>query len=162
MYARVRARNAAAQPTHTNCAYASDGTVRLPILRSDVHGHAVCFRVDTPSHLGVPSSEWSFDDALRIDGEAGDTVLFHIDTLHGSTPNRSPLPRPVYIHRYLESGDYQTYFATDARMRERAKLAYEADVRVGRRPIKERGFMVRGRRVWSEEVEWKLNVKVNH
>ena len=69
--------------------------------------------VDTPSHLGVPSAEWSFDDALRIDGKAGDTVIFHLHTLHGSTPNRSPAPRPVFINRYLSASDYQTYFATE-------------------------------------------------
>ena len=33
--------------------------------------------VDTPSHLGV-GGEWSFDDAVRIDGAAGDTVFFHV------------------------------------------------------------------------------------
>ena len=78
---------------------------------------------DTPSHLGV-GDEWSFDDALRIDGAAGDTVFFHIHTLHGSTPNRSPAPRPTFINRYIEAGDYQAYFATDARMREEFVMVY--------------------------------------
>ena len=119
--------------------------------------------VDTPSHLGVPADEWSFDDALRIDASAGDVVFFHVHTLHGSTPNRSPSPRPVYINRYLEASDFQIYFATDARMRERARAAYEEGKRDGRLPPKERGYMVRGRRAWSEAgPEWRLNAAVNH
>lgn len=119
--------------------------------------------VDTPSHLGVPADDWSFDDALRIDASAGDVVFFHIHTLHGSPPNRSPRPRPVYINRYLEASDYQTYFATDARMRERARAAYEEGRRDGKLPAKERGYMVRGWRQWSDSgPEWKLNAAVNH
>ena len=119
--------------------------------------------VDTPSHLGVPAEEWSFSDGLRIDGRAGDTVFFHIHTLHGSTPNRSPNPRTVFINRYIEASDYQTYFATDARMRERAQSEYEARVREGRLPAKERGFMVRGQRPWREDgPKWRLNPQVNH
>ena len=118
--------------------------------------------VDTPSHLGC-SGEWSFDDALRIDGDAGDTIFFHIHTLHGSPPNRSPEPRPVMINRYIEASDYQIYFATDARMRERAKEEYEEGVRNGRLPPKERGIMVRGAREWREDgPAWKLDARVNH
>jgi hypothetical protein len=119
--------------------------------------------VDTPSHLGVPSHEWTFADALRIDGTAGDTIFFHIHALHGSTPNRSPMPRPTFINRYLEPSDYQLYFATDARMRERAEADYLEHVREGQLPPKERGIMVRGRRKWEESgPAWQLNEKVNH
>ena len=146
--------------------------------------------VDTPSHLGV-RGEWTFDDALRIDGAAGDTIFFHIHTLHGSTPNRSPHPRPVFsnahgplpntrlparspqahaplllsrtVNRYIEASDYQAYFATDARMRERAKAEYEAGVRRGELPPKERGIMVRGRREWKPDgPEWLIDARVNH
>ena len=109
------------------------------------------------------SGEWSFDDALRIDGAAGDTVFFHIHTLHGSTPNRSPAPRPTFINRYIEAGDYQAYFATDARMRERAKAEYEEAVRSGALPPKERGIMVRGAREWrADGPAWKRDTRVNH
>lgn len=119
--------------------------------------------VDTPSHLGVPADEWSFDDALRVDAKAGDVVFFHIHMLHGSLPNRSPSNRPVYINRYLEASDYQTFFATDARMRELARAAHEERERDGKVPPKERGYMVRGWREWSEVgPEWKLNAAVNH
>lgn len=118
--------------------------------------------VDTPSHLGV-AGDWTFDDAVRIDGSAGDVIFFHVHTLHGSPPNRSPTARPVFINRFIEAGDYQTYFATDARMRERARSEYEQSVRDGHRPQKERGIMVRGRRVWKADgPEWLLNAKVNH
>ena len=117
--------------------------------------------VDTPSHLGT-AGDWSFADALRIDGEPGDTVFFHIHTLHGSTPNRSPNPRPVFINRYLEASDYQTYFGTDARMREKAKAEYEEGVRLGRKPEKERGIMVRGRREWTGQTTWRMDARVNH
>ena len=105
----------------------------------------------------------SFDDALRIDGQAGDTVFFHIHTLHGSPPNRSPEARPVFINRYIEASDYQIYFATDARMRERAKAEYEDHLRAGTLPPKARGIMVRGRREWREGgPDWQIDAKVNH
>ena len=117
---------------------------------------------DTPSHLGVDSS-WSFDDALRIDGAQGDTIFFHIHTLHGSTPNRSPSPRATFINRYLEAADYQAFFATDARMRQERRAAYERGVAEGRLPTKERGLMVRGMREWREDgPAWLLNAAVNH
>lgn len=118
---------------------------------------------DTPSHLGVPSDEWSFDDALRIDGAAGDTVFFHIHTLHGSTPNRSPHARPTFINRYIEASDYQAYFATDALMRQKAKAEYEEAQRSGNLPPKERGVMVRGAREWKADgPAWKRDTRVNH
>ena len=118
--------------------------------------------VDTPSHLGV-QGDWTFDDALRIDGKAGDVIFFHIHTLHGSTPNRSPTPRPVFINRYIEASDYQAYFATDARMRERARAEYDAMRAEGKLPPKDRNVMVRGRRTWKEGgPEWRLDARVNH
>ena len=118
--------------------------------------------VDTPSHLGV-GGEWSFDDAVRIDGAAGDTVFFHVHTLHGSSPNRSPAPRPSFINRYIEAEDYQAFFATDARMREHNRREYEEGVRNGVLPVKERGVMVRGAREWRENGPgWKLDLRVNH
>lgn len=94
---------------------------------------------------------------------AGDTVFFHIHTLHGSTPNRSPSPRPTFINRYIEASDYQTYFATDAQMRTRAKAAYEAARDAGELPEKERGPMVRGERRWQAGgPAWKRDTRVNH
>ena len=79
-----------------------------------------------------------------------------------ATPNRSPNPRPVFINRYLEASDYQTYFGTDARMREKAKAEYEEGVRLGRKPEKERGIMVRGRREWTGQTTWRMDARVNH
>mmetsp|Transcript_55058 Transcript_55058/g.141752 ORF Transcript_55058/g.141752 Transcript_55058/m.141752 type:complete len:383 (-) Transcript_55058:64-1212(-) len=119
--------------------------------------------VDTPSHLGVREAEWSFEDALRIDGAAGDTIFFHIHTLHGSTPNRSPKARPVFINRYLEANDFQTYFATDARMRARAQAEYQASASQGVLPPKDRGIMVRGRREWQTGgPAWRTDARVHH
>ena len=78
--------------------------------------------MDTPSHLGVDSADWNFDDAIRIDGAAGDTVFFHVHLLHGSTPNRASTARPTFIHRYIDADDYQAFMATDVRMRERVRM----------------------------------------
>ena len=49
------------------------------------------------------------DGIVAIDGKAGDAIVFNIHTVHGSTGNRSPLPRASFINRYIN----QTYFATD-------------------------------------------------
>lgn len=118
--------------------------------------------VDTPSHLGV-QGDWTFDDALRIDGSAGDVIFFHIHTLHGSTPNRATTSRPVFINRYIEASDYQAYFATDARMREKAKAEFEELRANGQLPPKDRNIMVRGRRMWKEGgPQWRIDARVNH
>ena len=48
-------------------------------------------------------------------------------------------------------------------MRQRAKAEYEAGVRRGELPQKERGIMVRGRREWKPgEPEWRIDARVNH
>ena len=50
-----------------------------------------------PSHLGLPP-DWSFDDGLCVEGEAGDAILFQ--SIHGSPPNRSTEARATFINRY--------------------------------------------------------------
>jgi len=118
--------------------------------------------VDTPSHLGLPP-EWTFGDGLCIEGEAGDSIIFHVHTIHGSPPNRSDQPRATFINRYLPTDDYQAFFATDVRMRARARAEFEKGVAEGRLPVTTRGFVVRGRRVWTEQsAPWKLEARVNH
>lgn len=118
--------------------------------------------VDTPSHLGLPA-DWSFGDGLCIEGQAGDSIIFHVHTIHGSPPNRSDQPRAAFINRYLPTDDYQAFFATDVRMRSRARAQFEIGAANGRLPVTQRGFVVRGRRVWSEQSPpWKLEPRVNH
>ena len=118
--------------------------------------------VDTPSHLGLPP-EWSFDDGLCVEGEAGDAILFHIHTIHGSPPNRSTEARATFINRYLGCDDYQAFFATDVAMRREARAAFERGAAEGRLPTKERGIVVRGRRLWqAAAAPWAMNAKVNH
>ena len=56
------------------------------------HGHAVA--------PGAPAEDWSFDDGVVIEGDAGDTVFFTC-TDSGSPPNRSPAPRATFINRYI-------------------------------------------------------------
>ena len=47
-------------------------------------------------------------------------------------------------------------------MREKAKAEYEEGVRLGRKPEKERGIMVRGRREWTGQTTWRMDARVNH
>ncbi len=118
--------------------------------------------VDTPSHLGLPT-DWAFADALCVEGEAGDSIIFHVHTIHGSPPNRSHQPRAAFINRYLPTDDYQAFSATDVRMRANARAQFERDVARGVLPLTQRGFVVRGRRLWSQHSPpWKLEPRANH
>lgn len=95
--------------------------------------------VDTESHLGLDPEEWPWERAVPIRGEAGDAIFFHVKTIHGSKPNWSPAPRPVFIHRYRAANDYVTVGATSVARRANAeKLKAEA------RKENQRGFMLRG------------------
>lgn len=104
--------------------------------------------VDTESHLGLPLDAWPWDAALAIEGEPGDAILFQSKTIHGSKPNYSNGPRPVFIHRYRAADDYIVVAATSAEARKEAeKHADEA------RKENQKGFMVRGRRAHDEAAE---------
>lgn len=97
--------------------------------------------VDTFSHLGLDAHEWPWERALPISGRAGDAILFHVDTIHGSRENRASRPRPAFIHRYRRADDYVTVQASTAENRDAAeRLADQALKRT------QRGLMVRGRR----------------
>jgi ectoine hydroxylase-related dioxygenase (phytanoyl-CoA dioxygenase family) len=105
------------------------GSHRLGMLR----------HVDTESHLGLPLDEWPWEKALPIEGDAGDAILFHVKTIHGSRPNYSDQPRPVFIHRYRRPDDYITVSATSAaNRREAEQRAAEA------KKDSQVGYMVRG------------------
>lgn len=106
--------------------------------------------VDTESHLGLPLDAWPWESATPIEGEPGDAIFFHSKTIHGSKPNYSNGPRPVFIHRYRAADDYIVINATTAEAREEAeKHADEA------KKENQKGFMVRGRRAHDEATEAK-------
>lgn len=67
------------------------------------HRHGLLPHIDTDSHLGL--AEHNLDQAVEIPGNAGDVILFHQYTIHGSPENHSQTTRPVCIHRYRQIGD---------------------------------------------------------
>src|SRR5438876_935776 len=73
--------------------------------------------IDTFSHLGLNEHEWPWESALPIIGQAGDSIFFHVRTIHGSKENHSDKPRPVFINRYRAANDYVTIGATTTQNR---------------------------------------------
>ncbi|MDX1682555.1 MAG: phytanoyl-CoA dioxygenase family protein, partial [Phycisphaeraceae bacterium] len=107
------------------------------------HRMDVLEHVDTFSHLGLDPGEWPWERAMPIEGEAGDAVIFHVKTIHGSKPNVTDQRRPVFIHRYRAAHDYVVVNATTAEKRKKAvKEKDRADKQ------EQRGLMVRGFRAW--------------
>ncbi|MEW6752564.1 MAG: phytanoyl-CoA dioxygenase family protein [Candidatus Latescibacterota bacterium] len=107
------------------------------------HRAGILEHVDTFSHLGLDAGEWPWERTVPVCGEPGDTILFHVRTVHGSRENHSRAPRPVFIHRYRQADDYVTVSATTtANRREAERRAGEA------RKENQRGLMVRGRRTY--------------
>ena len=49
---------------------------------------------------------WPFNRGVPIEGKAGDTIFFHVHTVHGSQHNCSASPRPVFINRFETSRNY--------------------------------------------------------
>ena len=102
--------------------------------------------VDTFSHLGLDEGEWPWERAVPIVGKAGDSIFFHVKTIHGSKENHSNKPRPVFINRYRRVDDYVTVSGTTTTNRAEAeKRAAEA-----RKTNQQRGLMVRGFRPYEE------------
>jgi ectoine hydroxylase-related dioxygenase (phytanoyl-CoA dioxygenase family) len=102
--------------------------------------------VDTFSHLGLDEHEWPWERALPIVGKAGDSIFFHVKTIHGSKENHSDKSRPVFINRYRRADDYVVISATTTANRAEAeKRAAEA-----RKTNQQRGLMVRGFRPFAE------------
>ncbi|MCC7493347.1 MAG: phytanoyl-CoA dioxygenase family protein [Fimbriimonadaceae bacterium] len=118
--------------------YVVPGSHKLGMLR----------HVDTTSHLGLDPAEWSWDDALPICGEPGDSIFFHVKTIHGSPSNHSQGPRPVFIHRYRAAADYVVISATSAAKR----AAAEQHVAAAKKE-NQLGFMVRGTRRWEDRTD---------
>ena len=103
--------------------------------------------VDTFSHLGLEEREWPWERALPIVGNAGDSIFFHVKTVHGSKQNHSDKPRPVFINRYRRPDDYVVVSATTTANRTEAeKRSAEA-----KKANQQRGLMVRGFRPYSAE-----------
>src|SRR5580700_5865712 len=100
--------------------------------------------VDTFSHLGLDEREWPWERALPITGSAGDSIFFHVKTVHGSKENYSDKPRPVFINRYRRADDYVTIGASTAANRQeaekRAAMASKEN---------QKGLMVRGYRSYE-------------
>ncbi len=110
------------------------------------HKMGVLKHVDTFSHLGLDADEWPWEAALPITGSAGDSIFFHVKTIHGSQENHSDKPRPAFIHRYRRADDYVVISATTTQNRAEAeKRAAEA------KKENQRGLMVRGFRPYSPQ-----------
>ena len=102
--------------------------------------------IDTFSHLGLDDGEWPWERALPIIGKAGDSIFFHVKTVHGSKENFSDKSRPVFINRYRRTDDYVVIGATTTANRAEAeKRAAEA-----RKTNQQRGLMVQGFRSYEE------------
>ena len=94
--------------------------------------------VDTFSHLGLDEHEWPWEDALPIEGKAGDSIFFNVKTVHGSKPNYTEVARPAFIHRYRRPDDY--VIATGTTVRNRRNVEHGETTQT-------KGLMVRGIRV---------------
>ncbi|MBI3923416.1 MAG: phytanoyl-CoA dioxygenase family protein, partial [Armatimonadetes bacterium] len=102
--------------------------------------------VDTFSHLGLDEDEWPWERAVPVPGEPGDSIFFHVRTIHGSRENHSERARPVFIHRYRRVEDYITVSGTTAANRAEAeKRAAEA------KKENQVGLVVRGFRAFEEQ-----------
>lgn len=102
--------------------------------------------VDTFSHLGLDEEEWPWEAALPIVGQAGDSIFFHVRTIHGSKQNHSDRPRPVFINRYRRPDDYAVIRATTTANRAEA----EERARQARRADEPQGLMARGFRPYTD------------
>ncbi len=108
------------------------------------HRMGVLKHVDTFSHLGLDEGEWPWERALPIVGQAGDSIFFHVKTIHGSKENHSDKPRPVAINRYRAADDYVIISGTTTANRaENEKRVAEA------KKENQRGLMVRGFRTYD-------------
>ena len=108
------------------------------------HQLGVLEHVDTFSHLGLDTERWTFEQALPICGGPGDAIFFNVKLIHGSKPNWSIRPRPVFIHRYRRADDYAVVRATTTDNRNEAESnRYTASKE------NQLGLMVRGWRVFD-------------
>ena len=111
------------------CLHVVPGSFKMGLLEHE----------DTFSHLGLNEKAWPWERSTPIEGKAGDSIFFHINCIHGSKPNGSSEPRPVFINRYRNADDY-VIITTDDRKNpaEAEKLAAEASKE------NQKGLMLRG------------------
>lgn len=129
--------------------YAVDTDVRKGALHvvPGTHRMGQLQHIDTFSHLGLDPGEWPWERALPIEGQAGDSIFFHVRTVHGSKENHSDTGRPVFIHRYRRADDYVIIHGTTTENRAEAEQrAAEATKE------NQRGFMVSGFRRYEERL----------
>merc|ERR1712216_120231 len=123
-----------------------------------LHDHnSFIAHVDTRSHLALNPTEWTFDDAIEIPGKAGDTLFFHINCIHGSTPNFSNTSRPTFINRYLAADDYQILHATSVAQRSAQEDIFKNREKT-QKVNKERGLLVRGQRIYDKNFTYDLAI----
>lgn len=102
--------------------------------------------IDTFSHLGLDEEKWPWERATPIVGEAGDSIFFHVRTIHGSKENHSERPRPAFINRYRRADDYVTIGGSSVANRAEAeKHAAKASKE------NQKGLMVRGYRRYADQ-----------
>ncbi len=104
------------------------------------HRLGVVKHVDTFSHLGLSEEQWPWEIATPIIGGPGDSIFFHVNTIHGSKENYSDRPRPVFINRYRRVDDYVVIGATTTANRAVAEQREKEQ----KKPANQLGLVVRG------------------
>jgi len=112
------------------CLHVVPGSFKMGVLE----------HVDTFSHLGLSDDEWPWERSLPIEGKAGDSIFFHVNCIHGSKPNWSDQPRPVFINRYRRADDYVIIGATSAANRKEAEKHAEKASKENQKGLMVRGF----------------------
>jgi phytanoyl-CoA hydroxylase len=111
------------------------------------HKLGVLPHIDTFSHLGLDSAEWPWEAAVPVVAEAGTSIFFNVNTIHGSKENFSDKARPVFINRYRRIDDFTTIGGTT--VANRAENAKNAQANPPpKKPAGQKNLMVRGFRPW--------------
>jgi hypothetical protein len=115
---------------NNGCLHVVPGSFKLGVLR----------HVDTFSHLGLDVNEWPWERSVPIEGKAGDSIFFNVNCIHGSKPNWSDEPRPVFINRYRDADDYVIIGATTVESRAEAEKNIKTAKSENERKMMVRGF----------------------
>jgi len=115
-------------------------------------GSSYMQHVDTSSHLALDLDDFPMEDGICVDGKAGDTLFFHINTVHGSAPNTSDHARPTFINRYMATDDYAIMpIATSVQSRKEQVQKYLDNPELFN-THKDRGLLVRGHRQYDGKI----------
>jgi len=115
---------------NNGCLHVVPGSHRLNVLEHE----------DTLSHLGLNADEWPWEKSLPVEGKAGDAIFFHVKCIHGSKPNWSDQPRPVFIHRYRRADDFIVVSGTTTTNRAESKKHVEEAKKDNQIQLMVRGF----------------------